>query len=151
MTSFEALYTKQKTQKHKKWKDGSLQVEYKERTTPCKTRVRLFDEDGLLLLTATLNSKSIVPGDNLEIEQYLVQILEPNDTEVFPSQQHKELEDADIILEAEQNHCKKRKRISTDIRFEPPNSALVVIDNDIKTQVNYSGRTVDEIIRLLSE
>ncbi|GJD08635.1 hypothetical protein Gasu2_29270 [Galdieria sulphuraria] len=151
ITSFEALYTKQKTQKHKKWKDGSLHAEYKEGTAVSKSRVKLFDEDGLLILTTTLHSKSLVPGETLEVEQYLVQVLEPIDREVIISQQRKLCEDGDVMLGTEQSCCKKRKTTAANSDSGPLNSALDLTDKSMKTQVNYSGRSNEEIIHLLSE
>lgn len=67
--NFEILYTKQKTQKHKKWKDGSMQVEQDRTGNTSKSRVKLFDEDGLLLLNSVLHVPPVMCGQDLEIEQ----------------------------------------------------------------------------------
>ncbi|KAJ8907354.1 hypothetical protein NDN08_007468 [Rhodosorus marinus] len=65
------LYTKQKTQKSKKWHDGKLKVQ----KIQDRYRVTLIDEDGSILESTTRN-EDVAVGDDVEIVHFLLQIEE---------------------------------------------------------------------------
>lgn len=75
----------------------------------------------------------------------MIQVLEPMpcEGEEVIEQEKKQCEEKHL----EPNISKKRKRAFAIHHQQPTTS----VDQSVKTQVHYSGRTNEEIIRLLSE
>eukprot|EP00871_Galdieria_phlegrea_P003888 jgi/Galph1/44/GphlegSOOS_G4826.1 len=151
MEHFAVLYTKQKTQKHKKWLDGSIQVENYEEKFSSKCRIKLFDIEKRLLLN-TSHPTPLVPDDEVEIDHYLLQVLGPiavEDSRPSIDGEKQAFLDEKTFSQSFVGTKKRKRCLAKEVG--PVETSMETRDSEQdEDQFVFPGRSDEEILRLLS-